>query len=293
LRELAGQVGRETGTPEGGIVSDRSGFARKGAASAGVQRQWPGRLGRVGDGQVGVLMAYAWYHEPARGDVRPYPPGAWAKGRARRKRCGLPKAVRYPTRHERAPEMPRETGPPLRHGWATGDHEMGRSSRSRAEPRRLNGHYLRAVRSNTTVGELGGAVPQWVGRGPHPRRASGQARARSGSLPEGAWGRIEVGDGERGPLLLGMGWTRVVARADRGRLGPEELSVAIRRLEGDGATRHDDYLSEAPRERRPGVLARVARAEHRVGRCPPRGQSEAGPAESRVRTRSGWHHPRA
>ena len=286
-------MGREIGTPDGVIVFDPSGFAKKGKASAGVQRQWLGRLGKVDNGQVGVFMAYASHHEHALVDVRLYLPKAWAKDRARRKRCGIPKAVRYRTRHELALEMLKETGPLLPHGWVTGDDEMGRSSRFRAELRRLKERYLLAVPSNTTVRDLDGAVPEWVGRGPHPKRAFEQVRAWSKSLPEGAWRRIEVGDGERGPLLVEMAWTRVVARTDRGRIGPEELLVVIRRLDEDGATKHDYYLSDAPPETLPGVLARVAKAEHRVERCLQRGKSEAGLAESQVRTWSGWHHHQA
>jgi SRSO17 transposase len=293
LRELAGQVGREIGTPDGVIVFDPSGFAKKGKASAGVQRQWLGRLGKVDNGQVGVFMAYASYREHALVDVRLYLPKAWAKDRARRKRCGIPNVVRYRTRHELALEMLKETGPLLPHGWVTGDDEMGRSSRFRAELRRLKERYLLAVPSNTTVRDLDGAVPEWVGRGPHPKRAFEQVRAWSKSLPEGAWRRIEVGDGERGPLLVEMAWTRVVARTDRGRIGPEELLVVIRRLDEDEATKHDYYLSDAPPETLPGVLARVAKAEHRVERCLQRGKSEAGLAESQVRTWSGWHHHQA
>ena len=45
------------GTPDGVIVFDPSGFAKKGDASAGVQRQWLGRLGKVDNGQGGVCMA--------------------------------------------------------------------------------------------------------------------------------------------------------------------------------------------------------------------------------------------
>ena len=70
LRELAGQVAREIGTPAGVIVFDPSGFAKKGRASAGVQRQWRGRFGKVDNGQVGVFMAYASYREHALVDVR-------------------------------------------------------------------------------------------------------------------------------------------------------------------------------------------------------------------------------
>src|SRR5512135_512243 len=138
LRELACQVGRELGTPDGVIVIDPSGFPKKGHASVGVKRQWLGRLGKVDNGQVGVFMAYASHQEHALVDVQLYLPKAWAKDRARRKRCGIPRAVRYRTRHELALEMLRETGPLLPHGWVTGDDEMGRSSRFRAELRCLD-----------------------------------------------------------------------------------------------------------------------------------------------------------
>ena len=245
------------------------------------------------NGPVGVFMAYASSHEHALVDVRLYLPKAWAQDRARRKRCGVPKSERYRTRHDLALEMLKESGPLLPHGWVTGDDEMGRSSRFRAELRRLNEHYLLAVPSNTTVRDLGGAVPEWVGRGPHPKRAFEQVRAWSRSLPEGARRRIEVGDGERGPQFVELVATPVVARTDRGRIGPEELLVVIRRLDEDGATKHDYYLSDAPPETLPGVLARVAKAEHRVERCLQRGKSEAGLAEYQVRTWSGWYHHQA
>jgi SRSO17 transposase len=293
LRELAGQVGRQLGTPDGVIVFDPSGFAKKGDASAGVQRQWLGRLGKVDNGQVGIFMAYASRREHALVDVRLYLPKAWAKDRTRRRRCGIPKSVRYRTRHELALEMLRETGPLLPHGWVTGDDEMGRSSRFRAELRRLEERYLLAVPSNTTIRDLEGAVPEWSGRGPHPKRAFEQARTWARSLPPTAWRRIEVGDGERGPQVVELVTTRVVARTDRGRIGPEELLVVIRGRDEDGTTKHDYYLSDAPLETRPGALARVAKAEHRVERCLQRGKGEAGQAESQVRTWSGWHHHQA
>jgi SRSO17 transposase len=293
LRELATQVGREIGTPDGVIVFDPSGFAKKGNASVGVQRQWLGRLGKVDNGQVGVFMAYASHREHALVDVRLYLPKAWAKDRARRKRCGVPKSERYRTRHELALEMLKETGPLLPHGWVTGDDEMGRSSRFRAELRRLKEHYLLAVPSNTTVRDLDGETPEWSGRGPHPKRAFEQVRAWSRSLPAGAWRRIEVGDGERGPQFVELVTTRVVARTDRGRIGPEELLVVIRGLDEGGATKHDYSLPDPPPETLPGVLARVAKAEHRVERCLQRGKSEAGLADYQVRTWSGWYHHQA
>ena len=74
----------------------------------------------------------------------------------------------------------------LPHAWVTGDDEMGRSWRFRAELRRLNEPYLLAVPSNTTVRDLEGAAPEWGGRGPHPKRAFEQVRAWSKALPGSA-----------------------------------------------------------------------------------------------------------
>jgi SRSO17 transposase len=293
LRELAGQVGRDLGTPDGVIVFDPSGFPKKGDASAGVQRQWLGRLGKVDNGQVGVFMAYVSDREHALVDVRLYLPKGWAKDRARRKRCGIPKAVRYRTRHELALEMLDETGPLLPHGWVAGDDEMGRSSRFRAELRRRQEQYLLAVPSNTTVRDLEAEPPEGSGRGRPPKRAFEQVRAWIGALPPGAWRRIEVGAGERGPKVVELVMTRVVARTDRGRIGPEELLVVIRGRDEAGVATHDYYLSNAPPETLPGVLARVARAGHRVEECLQRGKSEAGLAEYQVRAWSGWHHHQA
>jgi SRSO17 transposase len=290
LRELAGQVGQAIGTPEGVIVFDPSGFPKKGDASVGVQRQWLGRLGKVDNGQVGVFMAYATCHEHALVDVRLYLPKGWAKDRARRKRCGIPRSVRYRTRHELALEMLQETGPLLPHAWVTGDDEMGRSSRFRAELRRRSERYLLAVPSNTTVRDLDAEAPFWGGRGRPPKRAFEQARSWVGSLPAAAWRRIEVGDGERGPKVVELVATRVVAKTDRGRIGPEELLVVLRSRDEDGLTKHDYYLSNAPPETLPGVLVRVARAGHRVEECLQRGKSEVGLAGYQVRTWSGWHH---
>ena len=53
------QVARETDALLGGsesvLIFDESAFAKKGKASAGVARQWNGRLGKVDNCQVGVF----------------------------------------------------------------------------------------------------------------------------------------------------------------------------------------------------------------------------------------------
>jgi len=293
LVELARQVGTDLGTPDGVIVFDPSGFAKKGTASVGVKRQWLGRFGKVDNGQVGIFMGYVSHREHALVDVRLYLPTEWATDKKRRKRCGVPKEVRYRTRHELALEMLREKGELLSHGWVAGDDEMGRSSRFRADLRALGERYLLAVPSNTTIRDLDGEAP--CGSDPERRlkRPFEQVRAWAWAQPEPAWRRIEVRSGEKGPLVVDLLMTRVVAKTDRRRIGPEELLVVLRTREDDGTVTHDYYLSNAASETFPGLLARVAKAEHRIEECLQRAKSEAGLADYQVRTWWGWHHHQA
>jgi SRSO17 transposase len=293
LGELTRQVGTDWGAPDGVIVFDPSGFAKKGTASVGVKRQWLGRLGKVDNGQVGIFMGYVSPQEHALVDVRLDLPKEWATDQGRRKRCGVPKEIRYRTRHELALEMLREKGPLLPHAWVAGDDQMGRSSRFRAALRESGERYLLAVPSNTTIRDLDGEGP--AGSGPERRlkRPFEPVRIWAQGQPPEAWRRIEVRGGENGPRVVDLLKTRVVAKTDQRRIGPEELLVVLRSREDDGTVKHDYYLSDAPPETLPGILARVAQAEHRIEECLQRAKSEAGLADYQVRTWSGWHHHQA
>jgi len=126
LGTLARQVGTDLGEPDGVIVFDPSAFAKKGARSVGVARQWCGRLGKKENCQVGVYMAYVSRKGHALVNVRLYLPKEWTSDRKRCRTAGVPKAVRSCTRHEQASEMLEEHGAVLPHAWVAGDDEMGR-----------------------------------------------------------------------------------------------------------------------------------------------------------------------
>ena len=105
LRTLAEQVASDLGEADGVIVFDPSGFPKKGASSVGVSRQWCGRLGKLENCQVGIYMGYVSRKEHALVNMRLYLPKDWAKARTRRKAAGVPKNIRFQTRHELALEM--------------------------------------------------------------------------------------------------------------------------------------------------------------------------------------------
>jgi SRSO17 transposase len=57
--DVRGYVMERLGDPAGVLVVDETGFLKKGAKSAGVQRQYSGTAGRIENCQVGVFLAYA------------------------------------------------------------------------------------------------------------------------------------------------------------------------------------------------------------------------------------------
>jgi SRSO17 transposase len=290
IATLAGQVGQDLGEPDGVIVFDPSAFLKKGTKSVGVIRQWCGRFGKVENCQVGVFMAYVSRKEHALVNARLYLPVEWAKDRTRREEAGVPKAVKFRTRHQQALEMLAESGQALPHSWVAGDDEMGRPSGFRGQLRGRVERYLLGVPSNTLVRDLDVPPPEYAGRGRHPMSPFLRLDRWKSALPEGAWTRIEVRDGEKGPLVVEVAKRRVQARTETGGTGPEELLFVTREGQADGKFKHDYYLSNAE----PGVslneLARVSKAAHRVEECFRRAKSEAGLAEYQVRNWCGWHH---
>jgi SRSO17 transposase len=288
--ELARQVGTTLGEADGVLVFDPSAHPKKGDASVGVQRQWCGRLGKVDNCQVGIYLAYASRLGHALVDERLFLPEAWAKDKQRRKKCGVPKEVRFRTRHELALDMLDEKGSLLPHRWVAGDDEMGRSTRFRRSLQGRNERYLLAVPSNTLVRDLAAAPPPYKGRGRHPQVPFVRVDRWCAALPASAWTTIEVRPGEKGPLTVELVKARVQAKTERRRPGPEETLVVVRERQQDGALKHDYYLSNATVETPLAEFASVAKAEHRIEECLQRAKSEAGLSHYQVRTWNGWHH---
>jgi SRSO17 transposase len=290
IEELAQQVGRELGEPDGVLVFDPSGFKKQGKESVGVARQWLGRLGKIDNGQVGIYLGYVSRKEHALVDVRLYLNKEWAKDKPRRKKCGVPSEIRFQTRHALALEMLAEHGARLPHAWIAGDDEMGRSSAFRRDLRTLGERYLLAVPSNTLVRDLEAQPPEYRGRGRHPQVPFTRMDRWREALPESAWTTFDVRDGSRGPLEVQAVKVRVQAKTDRRRKGPEEVMMVVREKQSDGTMKHDYYLSNAAPETPLAEFARVAKAEHRIEECFGRAKSEAGLAQYQVRNWIGWHH---
>jgi SRSO17 transposase len=289
VTELVGQVATALGEDDGVLVFDPSAFAKKGTESVGVQRQWCGRLGKIENCQVGIYLGYVSRRDHALVDFRLFLPREWAKDKARRAKAGVPKEIRFQTRHELMLEMLDEHGAVLPHAWIAGDDELGRSSWFRQQLRARDEQYLLAVPSNTLVRDLKAPEPPSP-RG-RPRKAPFQRVERwCAALPESAWETIEVRAGEKGPLVVQAVRTLVQARTEGKVADHWEILVAFREKQSDGTWKHDYLLSNAWVTTPLAEFARVFKAEHRIEECLQRAKSEAGLADYQVRTWEGWHH---
>ncbi|MBK9705039.1 MAG: transposase [Betaproteobacteria bacterium] len=72
------------------LVIDESGFAKKGEMSAGVARQWNGRLGKTDNSQVGVFAAVVRDRVAALVEGELYVPEEWFADPQRCREAGIP-----------------------------------------------------------------------------------------------------------------------------------------------------------------------------------------------------------
>lgn len=290
-KELVCQVGGQLGQDDGVIVFDPSGHRKCGQDSIGVQRQWLGRLGKIENCQVGIYMGYVTDRGHALVATRLYLPQEWVKDRKRRKKCSVPKDVRFQTRHELALAMLQEHGALLPHRWITGDDEMGRSTAFRQQLRVSSETYLLAIPSNTKMRDLEAPLPPYQGHGA-PRKVPFQRVDQwMDTLSDLDWTRIDVRDGEKGPLVLEIIKRRVMARTEQSReKSTEELLVVTRYLDESRKMKYDYHLSNAVLETPLAELARVSKAEHLVENGLKRAKSEAGLSDYEIRTWPGWYH---
>ena len=119
----------------------------------------------------------------------------------RRKKAGVPKGIRYRTRHQLCLKMLKRHGEQLPHTWIAGDDEMGRPYWSRRRLDRLDEQYLLAVPCNTLVRDLEVDPPPYSGRGRKPKRPWTRVDKWFASCSDD-WTEIDVRDGAKGPLIV-------------------------------------------------------------------------------------------
>jgi SRSO17 transposase len=283
MAELRQHVAEALADPDAVLVLDPSAFAKSGADSCGVTRQWCGRLGKVENCQVGVFLAYVSAAGQALVDRRLYLPEDWALDAKRRKATHVPKGIAFQESWRIGLALIDRSGGDLPAGWVAADDEFGRCSEFRAELRRRRRRYVLDVPCNTSIRDLGEA-PAAGRRRPPWRRVDEWAQA----LPRGRWRKVRLGAGSRGPKVVWAAEAWVQTKDEDGRVGPRERLVVIRA--GDKEPRVWYTLSNAPAAVPLAKVVEVHGRRHGAEELFGAGKGEVGLGQYEVRSWVGWHH---
>ena len=277
-------------------VLDGSDFPKQGRKSAGVARQYCGRLGKVANCQAGMFLAYVSPLGRALVDKRLYLPESWTSDPGRCAAAGVPEERgSYRSKTELALEMLErvlQLGH-LRAGWVAGDDAFGMSPSFREDLAAVGMRYVLDVPAKFTLWpvELRWTSPanQGCGRARNPKLCSGQRRTMeecAAAIPGDAWQEITVAQGSQGPRSYQFTAQRVRPTA-RGKPGEVHWAVFRRNLDG-GEPRY--YLSNAPEDTALEMLAYVGGSRWRIETEFETEKGEVGLDEYETRSWAGWHH---
>ncbi len=263
--DVRGYVVSALGDPDGVLIGDDTGFEKKGACSAGVQRQYTGTAGKITNCQLGVFLAYAGPRGRALIDRELYLPRSWTEDEARLAAAKVPDDTPFRTKPQLLRLMIERTiaaGIPFR--WVTADEAYGDNGPLRAFLEEQQVSYVMAVSRDHVI-----TTP--AGR----RRAD----ALTAALPKRAWQRISCGNGAKG--CRWYDWALIATSRP-------EISLLIRR----NTSRPSElafYLCHTPRPVPLAPLVKVAGARWSVEECFQAGKNEAGLDHYQVRLYPAWY----
>lgn len=259
-------VPAETGV----LALDDTGFPKQGTHSVGVQRQYCGALGKIGNCQVAVSSALI-----ADGRTWPltfelYLPETWTTDATRREAVGIPPRLRFRPKWRIALSHVRTV---LQAGFTIAgvvvDADYGSNAAFRAGLERLGLRYGVAIRGDLTFWTAGA------------RRADTAAVLADASLAD-AWRPVTWGTGTAGPLTAEFYALRVRARPTQ----PERWLLCERA----GADRHKFYLLNLPATATLTELVTLARARWPIEQQYRELKDDLGLDHFEGRTYPGWAH---
>jgi SRSO17 transposase len=278
----------EIADPQGVLILDPSGVAKKGTESCGVSRQWCGNLGKVENCQVGVFLGYATARGKALVAARLFLPQERAQDQQHRTKTYVPKEVTYQEKWRIGLDLLRQAGSELPHAWVVGDDEFGRASALRAWLRYDRQRYALDVPCNTLIRDLSVRRPA--------RRPGGRERlpewqrvdAWAARQPKKRWRYFTIRNGEKGPLRVKAVQQWVQTRDEDGSPAGRERLVVIQSVEKNPRTWY--VLSNAPKEVALAAIVGAHGERHRIEQLFEEGKQEVGLAHYEVRSWTGWHH---
>lgn len=302
LRRYHALVAEDMGDPEGIVIFDESGFAKKGDDSVGVARQYCGSTGKVDNCQVGVFAAYASRHGYALLNKRLYVPEQWFGDAylSRRRKCKMLPGLPFKTKPRLAADMYRELRDeglvPFK--YVVADSIYGASPDFiGAVEERVGTTYFVSMRSDTlcwlqepstektTVrGKRGTRVKRVVPEGEKkPMNFSTVARGINSFF----WYRRKVSEGTKGPIEYEFTKRRVTLCKDG--LPCKTVWLIIKRTLGANRE-YSYYISNAPLSTRLRLFVWLSGVRWAIEQCFEEAKSELGMDHYEVRKYPGWNH---
>ena len=185
---------------------DDTGFPKQGKDSVGVQRQYSGTLGKIGNCQIGVSLTIATKHEHVPIDFALYMPASWTDDAARRKKVRVPVNLVFKTKIEieielaldlitRAVEDEIHGRDRARGCRVQADDEIANRAQPVGSSRMsiLIGHFAaRATRRRQRVSGSSPRTGRRAARWRAPTTRSGKTPSSRRSRPRGAWSEFRL-----------------------------------------------------------------------------------------------------
>ena len=294
VREMVLPAIEKSGPVEAWIIDDTS-FPKQGKHSVGVHHQYCGQLGKQANCQVAVSLSVANHAASLPVAYQLYLPEAWTKDRARRKKAGVPKQIKFKTKPQIALEQIRwacESGLPR--GVALMDAAYGRDARLRAGMTGLGVPYVVGIVPTILMWPPGSGPRRMdkpmnnTGRRDEPELVSAKKVALG--LPKQAWRTVTWREGSADQLS--SRFARVRVRVGYNKLIPEKLSpewLLIEWPEGEAEpTKY--WLSTLPENVSFTQLVDLAKLRWRIERDYLELKQEVGLGHFEGRGWRGFHH---
>src|ERR671938_224349 len=301
LETYHGLVQDEMGEPDGVLIVDETGFAKKGHDSVGVARQYCGSLGKVENCQVGVFAAYASRQGYALVDKRLFIPEPWFTDAytARRTKGKMPAEVTWQSKPQLAAAMVQALHQagilPFKYivadclygnspdFWAACEACVGTVA-FLATPADTRG-WLQPLATTTHTSPYKGELR--TKRVAVPDKPSGTVAEMARAIPATFWYRRTVSEGTTGPITYEFARTRI--RLCKEGQPTTAVGLLIKRSLG-AHPRYWYYLSNAPVSVPLRLLVWLSGVRWAIEQCFEETKTELGMDHYEVRKYPGWHH---
>jgi len=303
IRTISGNIASKKGV----IIVDDTGQEKKGRKSPGVNRQYSGTLGKIGNCQIAVGCCYSVPGTVRNADAVYCPTGTqlyisekWFEDEKRCKEAGIPDSLEFQTKPEISLELInriREGKVP--HRAITADTAYGTNGNFRRELREQEEPYVVAVIPSeiSIVQEGTTVIPVETKSGydetyqKHPMKFPKDVKTKTADvvameIPDDDWEKIEWSEGTKGKLFAQF--TRMRVRVTKAGKPTDETGWILFEKTKDGELKV--YMCWGLDDASLEELVSMAHIRWTIEQCFKQMKRELGLDEFEGRKWNGWHH---